>query len=191
MSVIRTVEDYLLAQCREALDCYELADASVDTAPSEWSGAWVREYIRNVPAVRVIFDGGANGDEFELNLQSFWSIFVVTGWRGSDEAERRRAHAGAYRICEILARWLNHKLPSDAAGPIVPDTINNITEFAMERLSLTVYEIVLAIQLNIDSEPPPGKPLDDFLRGDIDWQLAGEDPPIATDSLEGRLDAEA
>ena len=184
MTLLADIEDRVLKIASDTLACYFGDDAvSVAAGPYEWSGAYMQRIIHELPAVRLVFTGGASRDGTALSLDTIWTLYVVTGWQGGDESTRRRSNGGAYRIVEILLRTLHNTLVEDA-GLLRVDTVENITEEAWEDVGIAVYGIDLELEITFDPEELPTKPFDDFLRARIDYDLDDDGVPEAEDHID-------
>ena len=55
----------------------------VAPAPGDWDDSYVRNLLTALPAIRVVFDGGAQETpETFISLDSRWVVFVAVGWKG-------------------------------------------------------------------------------------------------------------
>ena len=109
---IAAVEDFIIGECRTALG----SSVSVESGPGELSGAYLKNFVTELPAVRVVFDGLEARDSHFLDVDMTWSVLVITGWFNEGEVARRRAPAlkAAYPIMECIAARLHH---SDTSNP--------------------------------------------------------------------------
>ena len=164
MSVLEDIEDRIIRISRDTLDCYFAAGTvNVGSGPYEWSGAYVQRLLSDLPAVRLVFAGGASRDGIGLSLDTIWTLYIVTGWKGGDEATRRHGAGGAYRIAEILLRRLhNADIDIEDAGVLRVDTVENVTEETWQDVGVAVYGVDLELEIVMDPEELPTKPFDDF-----------------------------
>ena len=173
--MIKEIEDALIALCE---DCLE-PRVDVGSGPGEFDGAYLKELIPSLPAVRVVWHGGTVADETALTLFGAWSIYVVTGWAGETQKERRRGTGAAYAITETLAIALQNiklKTPTGSTlGRAVIEQINNLWSGQWDRVGVAVYDIVLEIDMPMDFRPVDLKSaLDDWLRVGVGFDLDGD-----------------
>ena len=102
---IALAEDWLIALCQDELG----SAVDIDTGPGEWDGSYLKNFLRSLPALRIVWDGGLAADSTSVSLAVTWTFYVVTGWQGQDQKTRRRAAAnGAYLILAALANRLHN-----------------------------------------------------------------------------------
>ena len=92
-------------------------EVDVAPAPGDWDDSYVRNLLTDLPAVRIVFDGGAQETpETFISLESRWIVFVAVGWKGGDEASRRTGAAGAFSFLDVLVPALHKAKLKDPAG---------------------------------------------------------------------------
>ena len=189
---IAQAEDFIIGECRTLLG----SGVSVEGGPGELSGAYLKNFLTDLPAVRVVFDGLEARDSTALYVDMVFSVLVIVGWTNEGEEARRRASAlrGAYPIMECIAARLHN---SDSWNPTsrvtgqeyVPgrirvEGIENRWEAPMGSIDVAAYAVMLNMDAQIDDECPMPSVLDDFLRAGVDFDL---DEDAASD-LEGDFD---
>ena len=199
---IAAAEDWLVAVCKDTLG----SAVAVTTGPGEWDGSYLKKLLTSLPAVVITWDGGTAAKSTSLTLDATWTLYIVTGWQGGDEATRRRAATkGAYVILTALASRLHTANMGDpqytAAGTggavaNIPDLgaldgfgllsvadVTNEWSGEWDRVGVAVYSLELAQDmplLGVDSEG-----FDDWLRAGVDIDLPDEGEDV---DLEGDFD---
>ena len=184
---IAAAEDWLLAVIRDEMG----SAVNVDTGPYDWSGEYLKKLIRDLPAVRVVWDGGTAADATSVSLAVTWTLYVVTGWQGENqEARRRAASNGAYVMLAALTNRLHNLNMADAqfsasgtrvteavegAGRLRLSEIVNEGGSEWDRVGIAIYSIVLDHQMPLEFEAAAGT-VDDWLGGDVDFDRPGTVP---------------
>ena len=171
---IAAAEDWLKAVCEDQLG----SAVTVTTGPGEWDGSYLKTLLTRLPAVVITWDGGTAVRSTSLTLDATWTLYIVTGWQGGDEATRRRAATkGAYVILTALASRLHNEnmgqrqftaAGTGAAVPNIPDLaaldgfgllsvadITNEWSGEWDRVGVTIYSLELGQDmplLGVDSE---------------------------------------
>ena len=196
---IAAAEDWLVAVIKDVVD----SKVSVVTGPHDWDGSILKN-LTDLPAVVITLDGGTAVDSTSLTLDATWTLYVVAGWQGGDQASRRRAATkGAYVIVQaLLVRLHNTNMGerqfsatgTGAAVPDIPDLEDlegfgriRITDFTnegsgeWERVGAAIYAIEIAQQIPL--ELPIDENLADWLRTHVDYDLpdVGEDVDVESD----------
>ena len=197
---IAAAEDWLVAVIKDALG----EQVTVTTGPHEWDGSFVKSLLTRLPAVVTVFDGGAASPGTSLTLDATWTLYVVTGWKGGDQASRRReAITGAYAILQALLVRLHNtnmgarQYSAQGTGAAVPNipALEDLEGFGhvrvvdftnegsgeWERTGVTIWAIEL--ENNIPLELPVDENLQDWLRAHVDFDLpdVGEDVDLESD----------
>lgn len=183
--MIAEIEDWLIDTTRTELECYFGAGSvDVDSGPGEWDFSYLKSIglISDLPAVRVVVEGAAARDTTALYLDVGAAIYIVKGWSSQDQRARRRGTQGIYRVTEILAPRL-HNVTIPDVGQCRVDTIENRWTGALDRIGVALYAISLDINGGMDYVQPPAKPLDDFLRAHIDYDIPDGEDVDATDDV--------
>ena len=157
-------------------------EVSVAAAPGDWDDSYIRSLLTALPAVRVVFDGAAQGPETFVTMESRWVIFCAVGWKGETEASRRLGSEGAYSLLDVLVPALHGAKPRDPNGKsltsVQVDSIDNLWTAALEKASMAVYAIGISCDMEFDTDPATAKGrLDDYLRSGV--QFALPDGPAA------------
>ena len=155
----------------------------VDVAPAhgDWDDSYVRNLLTDLPAVRIVFDGGAQETpETFISLESRWIVFVAIGWKGGDEASRRTGAAGAFSFLDVLVPALHKAKLKDPAGKTLThanvESVENMWTASLQSVGIALYAIILNVEMAFDSDPSVSKSrLDDFLEAGVDFTLP-DDP---------------
>ena len=189
---IAAAEDWLKAVCADALG----GAVPVTTGPGEWDGSFLKKLLTDLPAVVITWDGGTAGDSTSLVLGVTWTLYVVNGWKGGDEATRRRAATtGAYAVLTALAVRLHNtnmgerQYTASGGGGAVPNIpsledlegfgrlriagITNEWSGEWDRVGVAVY--ALEIEQNVPLELPVDENLADWLRTNLTIDIEGGD----------------
>ena len=189
---LAAAEDWLKAVCIDALG----GAVPVITGPGEWDGSFVKKLLTDLPAVVATWDGGTAVDSTSLTLDASWTLYVITGWKGGDEASRRRAATtGAYAILTALAVRLHNtnmgerqytaaggggavpNIPAledlDGFGHLTVADITNEWSGEWDRIGVTVYALELAQQMPL--ELPVDENIADWLRTNLTIDIEGGD----------------
>ena len=197
---IAAAEDWFVAVVKDVVG----PDVSVVTGPHDWDGSFLKNLLTSLPAVVITLDGGTAADGTSLTLDATWTLYVVAGWQGGDQASRRRgATKGAYRIVQALLVRLHgtnmgarqfSATGTGAAVPNIPDLDAlegfgriRVTDFTnegsgeWERAGAAIYAVELAQQIPL--ELPVDANLADWLRTHVDYDLpdVGEDVDLESD----------
>ena len=185
---IAAAEDWLVAVIKDALG----DQVTVTTGPHEWDGSFVKNLLTSLPAVVTVFDGGTATDGTSLTLDATWTLYVVTGWKGGDQASRRReAITGAYAILQVLLVRLHNTnmgqrqysaQGTGAAVPNIPDLedlegfgrvrvtdMTNEGSGEWERAGVTIWALELENQIPL--ELPVDENLQDWLRSNVTFDI--------------------
>ena len=85
--------------------------------PADWDPAYVRSLLTDLPAVRIVFDGGEQEKpESFVTMTTNWAVFVAVGWKGQPEPSRRQGDDGAYAILDVLIPQLHGAKLTDSRG---------------------------------------------------------------------------
>ena len=185
---IGAAEDWLVKECCRVLQSHF---PSIESGPGEWSESYLRRVLKAIPAVRVAWEGGQARESGELTVDTVWTIYVITGWQGRTEQQRRRGDAkaiGAYRACELLAPILHNSVipaPDGCGGDrIRVADIRNFWTGEIDKVGVALYGIGLKIPLALDPDDEIlEENYDEFLRAGIDWDLPGADDETDAEEL--------
>ena len=189
---IAAAEDWFVAVVKDVVG----PDVSVVTGPHDWDGSFLKNLLTSLPAVVITLDGGTAADGTSLTLDATWTLYVVAGWQGGDQASRRRgATKGAYRIVQALLVRLHgtnmgerqfSATGTGAAVPNIPDLEDlegfgriRITDFTnegsgeWERAGAAIYAVELEQQIPL--ELPVDENLADWLRTNLTIDIEGGD----------------
>ena len=79
-------------------------EVDVATGPGDWDDSYIRNLLTDLPAVRIVFDGGVQEQpETFILMDSRWVVFIAVGWKGQDEASRRLPGRSLF-----LTFWFQH-----------------------------------------------------------------------------------
>ena len=199
---IAAAEDWLKAVCEDALG----DGVTVQTGPHDWDGSFLKNLLTNLPAVVITWDGGTAADGTSLTLDATWTLYVVTGWKGGDQASRRRAaNTGAYAILQVLLVRLHNtnmgerqfsasgtgappcrtsrpSKTSKASGGCAIADITNEGSGEWDRVGVAIYALELENQIPL--ELPVDENLADWLRTNATFDIPeGEEFDPDTDEI--------
>ena len=162
----------------------------VQAGPGDWDPAYVRSLLTDLPAVRIVFDGGEQGPETFVTMKTSWAVFLAVGWKGQPEPSRRQGADGAYAILDVLVPALHGAKLTDPNGKkltsVDVESIENLWTAALSASRMAVYGIGISLDLPFDSDPADAKGrLDDFLEAGVEFELP-DDP--AADLPDGDFD---
>ena len=161
----------------------------VASGPHAWDGAYVQRLLNSTPAIRVVFLGAESLGETAttLAMAGKWSVIVITGWNGGDEASRRLGPDAALDLLARAAGALHSAVLEDDAGErltiVDVDGIEVLSDGSADLADLYIAEIGITIELPIEIPEVCQGPLDLFLRirGDIEVTDPADDVPLAVD----------
>ena len=183
-------EDWLVAVIKDVVG----PNVAVITGPHDWDGSFVKNLLTSLPAVVITLDGGTVADGTSVTLDATWTLYVVAGWGGGDQASRRRAATkGAYAIATALivrlhntnmgerqysARGTGSAVPNipdlddlDGFGQIRIGDFTNEGSGEWERVGIALYSIEL--EQNVPLELPVDANLADWLRTNATFDIPG------------------
>ena len=161
----------------------------VRSAPHQWDDGFIQRLITEAPTILVSFVGG---DEYEdtktstvLDLAGKWSVYVVTGWHGRDQAARRLGVGGGLDLMHRTAAVLHTATLFDENGERLPQVrvegLGVEADSAIDISNLWVGTIACDINLPLElleSESCFG-PLDEFLEARATFDIEGGEPAPA------------
>ena len=189
---IAAAEDWFVAVVKDVVG----PDVSVVTGPHDWDGSFLKNLLTSLPAVVITLDGGTAAGSTSLTLDATWTLYVVAGWQGGDQASRRRAATkGAYAIVQALLVRLHNtnmgerQYTESGGGGAVPNIPAledlegfgriQITDFTnegsgeWERVGVALYAVELKQQMPL--ELPVDVNLVDWLRTSLTIDIEGGD----------------
>ena len=148
---LEIAEDWILAECARVLNPGDAGPfRSIESGPGEWSEDYLNRFVTSAPAIRVACMGGAADKGTDLDVDTEWAVFVLTGWQGQRERDRRRGKGGgigAYRAVTLLAPWL-HACSVGDVGFCTVRRIANLWSGQLDRKGLALWSINLDIRLH-------------------------------------------
>ena len=167
-------EDWIIAESDRVLGSQF---KSIESGPGDWSEIYLNRVINCAPAIRVVFAGGQGRGGEELDIDSVWQIFIVTGQRGQSEKKRRRGDGpsvGSYRAMTLLAAWLHNQVVSAEhnVGKVAVDSLGNLWSGDLDKKAVSVVSIKLKIPLHL-TVPVVDGDFDQFLSAGVDWDGRG------------------
>ena len=172
---------------------------SVDIAsgPHEWDGAYVQRLLTSTPAIRVVFMGAEphadTATSTSLNMEAKWAAYVIVGWNGQNEKERRIGAGAGYDLLHRTASAVHSAILMDDNGdrlPIASVTgLDVLADSALDLSNLWIAAVEISVELPLDLMPECTGPLDDFLRVRATFDIEGGEPApdIADAGTEGDL----
>ena len=144
----------------------------IASGPHEWDGGYVQRLLTSAPAIRVVFMGA---DEFTdtrtsttLSMAGKWAAYVIVGWNGQNEKERRIGAGAGYDLLHRAASALHAAILTDEAGDRLPIAgvtgLDVLADSALDLLNLWIGAVEITVELPLDLMPECTGPLDDFLR---------------------------
>ena len=190
---IEVAEDWLLAECARVLNPRGTGPCkSIESGPGEWSEDYLDRFVKSAPAIRTACLGGTADTATQLDVDTEWAVFVLTGWRGQREKLRRRGWndgVGAYRAVTLLAPWL-HACKVGDVGFCTVKRLTNLWSGQLDRKGVALWSIGLNIRLQID-RPIDEDALAEFLHADVRWDIpegGDAEDPDATDTINLRME---
>ena len=114
----------------------------VQAGPGDWDPAYVRSLLTDLPAVRIVFDGGEQGPETFVTMKTSWAVFLAVGWKGQPEPSRRQGADGAYAILDVLVPALHGAKLTDPNGKkltsVDVESIENLWTAALSASRMAV-----------------------------------------------------
>ena len=191
---IAAAEDWFVAVCQDLVS----PNVKVLGGPYEFDGSFLKTLDTAAPTVVIVWDG-ANGaeDGTSVTLNAVWTIYAIAGWRGGDQATRRReAEVGAWALVTALAVHLHNRnmgerqfsISGDGrAVPNIPDPadlegfglvrLSNITnegDGELDRVGVTLFAVEFRQELPL--ELPVDDTLKDWLRARFTFDIEGGEP---------------
>ena len=106
------------------LDGCDFPGVRIQSAPHQWDDGFIQRLLSEVPALLVAFVGGEPFDDTAtstlLVVKGQWSIFVVTGWNGRDQAARRLGAGAGFDLMHRAAAALHGARLKDENGELLP-----------------------------------------------------------------------
>ena len=170
--MIARAEDWLVEELRRILGSHI---ASIESGPGDWSESYLARVLQSAPAVRVVFTGASARSGADLTIDSWWRVYIVTGWSGGGQRGRRRGQVGqigAYRALELAAPLLHNVLIPDA-GRVRVTGIDNLWTGELDRAGVAVYAVTLTLPLTLEPELDDAN-YDEFLRAGLAWKVSEE-----------------
>ena len=185
------------AAIRRLLETCGFPGVTVLSAPHEWDAGFIQRLLGDVPAILVSFLGGEPYDDTStslvLDVMGKWGVYVVTGWNGRDQAERRLGVGAGFDLMHRAAAVLHTAQLADERGNRLPQVqvegLGVETDSAIDISNLWVGSIAVFVELPLELLPTEDcyGPLDDFLRirATIDIPGGEPTPDIADVGTEG------
>ena len=170
MSLART-EAALTALC---VDC--LPGVNCEPGPGEFDGEYLQSLLGDLPAVRLAWREGDIEGSSVVNIDSRWSVYVVTGWRGGTSLTRRIGVGAAYAILETIVPLLHGARLSDAEGALPTvrvSKVSNLWSGQQNAVGIAIYEIDLMTPDQLDIPLDKQSPFHDWLRTAATFDLPG------------------
>ena len=144
----------------------------IASGPHEWDGGYIQRLLTSTPAIRVVFMGA---DEFTdsrtsttLSMVGKWAAYVIVGWNGQNEKERRIGAGAGYDLLHRTASAIHSAILTDDNGdrlPIASVTgLDVLADSALDLSNLWIAAVEISVELPLDLVPECVGPLDDFLR---------------------------
>ena len=159
----------------------------ISSGPHEWDGAYVQRLLTATPAIRIVFMGAEpysdTATSTSLNMLGKWAAYVIVGWNGQNEKERRIGAGAGYDLLHRTASALHSAILTDDNGdrlPIASVTgLDVLADAALDLSNLWIAAVEISGELPLDLMPECTGPLDAFLR--IRGPLVVPDPAADLD----------
>ena len=166
------VEDWLISEATAVLGSYY---TSIESGPGSWSDRYLQAIIKDIPAVRVAFQGASSRDETALTIDSRWTVFIVNGYEKDERTRRRPASPaiGVYRAACLLAPRIHNAiipLADDDQTFARVSELENLWDGSIDIWRLAIFAVDVVVPLGLD-EKPDGSTPDDFLRAGVDFDI--------------------
>ena len=178
------------ALSRKLKDC-GFPGVDISSGPHEWDGGYVQRLLTSTPAIRVVFMGAEqfanSATSTTLSMAGKWAAYVVVGWNGQNEKERRIGVGAGYDLLHRTASALHSAILTDEDGSRLPiasvSGLDVLADSALDLSNLWIAAVEISIELPLDLMPECTGPLDDFLRvrGPLVMPDPAEDIDIAVD----------
>ena len=144
----------------------------IASGPHEWDGGYVQRLLSVTPAIRVVFLGAEpysdTATSTSLNMLGKWAAYVIVGWNGQNEKERRIGAGAGYDLLHRVASALHSAVLEEENGdrlPIASVTgLDVLADSALDVSNLWIAAVEISVELPLDLIPECTGPLDDFLR---------------------------
>ena len=144
----------------------------IASGPHEWDGGYVQRLLTSTPAIRVVFMGAEphtdTATSTSLNMLGKWAAYVIVGWNGQNEKERRIGAGAGYDLLHRTASALHSAILTDDNGdrlPIASVTgLDVLADSALDLSNLWIAAVEISVEVPLDLMPECTGPLDDFLR---------------------------
>ena len=163
----------------------------IASGPHEWDGGYVQRLLTSTPAIRVVFMGAEPYTDTDksttLSMAGKWAAYVIVGWNGQNEKERRIGAGAGHDLLHRTASALHSAILKDDNGdrlPIASVTgLDVLADSALDLSNLWIAAVEISVELPLDLMPECTGPLDDFLRirGALVLPDPAEDIEIAVD----------
>lgn len=174
--MIAETENQLVALLTECLPGVDVA-----SGPGQWDGAYLQTLLGSLPAVRVTFGGLDNPTPSSsyLKADATWTIYIVTGWRGGNERERRLGPNMAYSIIQTVLPVIHNRALADENGQTISrlaiEGTENLWSGSWDTMGASIYSVQVASEIVLDPEDAGLKSaLADWLTAGISFDLPGE-----------------
>ena len=188
MTQIALTEDAII----RLLESCDFPGVTIMSAPHSWDDGFVQRLLSKAPALLVAFVGADDpeGDFTELNLDSQWHVYVVTGWNGKGQEERRRGVGAGYALLHSAGAALHKAVLTEENGDRLPlvevKRIMVEADSQLDLANLWVASLALEIELPLPLVETDAchAVLHDWLRwrGGIDIEGGKATPATAADA---------
>ena len=168
------------------LDGCDFPGVRIQSAPHQWDDGFIQRLLSEVPALLVAFVGGEPFDDTAtstlLVVKGQWSIFVVTGWNGRDQAARRLGAGAGFDLMHRAAAALHGARLKDENGELLPQVqvegLGVESDSSIDISNLWIGTIAVSVELPLELLPGDAcyGPLDDFLKVNATIDLPGGEP---------------
>ena len=184
------ISDTDTAIVRELSDC-RFPGVTVQSGPHEWDGAYVNKLLAAAPTIVVAFLGAEPYSDTKtsttLALEGKWDAYVVVGWNGRSDVERRIGADQGYDLLARAAGAIHNVVLHDANGARLTiasvEGLEVLTTAALDKVRLWIASIAITLELPLELPPDCTGALDDFLkiRGPLELPDPAADVDISVD----------
>ena len=155
------------------LESCDFPGVTIQSAPHEWDAGYVQRLLTATPAVLVAFLGAEPYDAEKstvLDMVGKWAAYVVVGWNGKSEKERRIGAGAGFDLMHRAAAAIHGAVLTEPNGERLPQStvegLQVLTDSALDLANLWIGEIAVSVDLPLELQESDAcyGPLDDYLK---------------------------
>ena len=144
----------------------------IASGPHEWDGGYIQRLLTSTPAIRVVFLGAEeftnSRNSTTLSMAGKWAAYVIVGWNGQNEKERRLGAGAGFDLLHRVASAAHAAILMEEDGSRLPISsvtgLDVLADSALDLSNLWIGAVEISVELPLDLQPECMGPLDDFLR---------------------------